>query len=344
MDFALGLVVSLGCLRILLAFSDPPGLNGYFYLKQTKTLAANFTFYFSDHSLAFAPLVLFRWLSGSELHAFQMGIALAVGSCCLAAYHFINQLKLSFAEELAAKLLVTCALTTSSFFSEFALNFYKNLVAASLLLWCMGYFLGGKKKTALVFFCLAFFTHKSVALIGAIYFVIYLVLELAQKYSRREAAKKTLIFLASAAVVAGIFLILFMLHFPKATAFLAFAENSFAAPTARLHWWKDLFLHHRQRSLEVSSWILTLTVLACAFRNLKTQERQIFLVLFGLFLFSVHPFQPAGASALGYRFLLLLPLLLIPMAALAYARSGSVLRFLPAIALTIAMAPYLSPF
>ncbi|MGZ3713217.1 MAG: hypothetical protein ACXVBE_15745, partial [Bdellovibrionota bacterium] len=166
----------------------------------------------------------------------------------------------------------------------------------------------------------------------------------AQKYSRREAAKKTLIFLASAAVVAGIFLILFMLHFPKATAFLAFAENSFAAPTARLHWWKDLFLHHHQRSLEVFSWILTLAVLAGAFRNLKTQEKQIFLVLSGLFLISVHPFQPAGASALGYRFLLLLPLLLIPLAALAYARSGSVLRFLPAFALTIAMAPYLSPF
>jgi hypothetical protein len=343
LDIFLGLLAGAETLRRLLTFSDPPGLNGYFYLKQTKTLAANFTFYFSDHSLAFLPLVLLRWLVGSDLHAFQAGLALALAGCCWAVCFFVNQLKMNAIEKLVAKLLVIFALFSSIYFAEFSLNFYKNLIAAMLLVWCAGFLLKEQRRLALLFFCLAFFTHKSVALIGAIYFGFFLISEVKANLARRESARKMLLLLSGSMLLASVFLLLFLLHFPKASAFLNFAENSFALPAPRLHWWKDLFLLHRQRGLEALSWAITLVCLALGFRKLTLEEGRIFLTVAGVFVLAAHPFQPAAASALGYRLLLLSPLLVFPLAALAYSKQRSWLRFLPAIFLVISFLPHFSP-
>lgn len=341
-DLLLPLLVGAESLRRLLPFSDPPGLNGYFYLKQTKTLAQSLSFYFSDHSLAFAPIVLFRWMLGSDLRAFQLAIAAALAGCIWAVCFLVNQSKAKATERLLAKLVITAALFSSSYFGEFALNFYKNLVATSLLVACAGFLLSSRPRPAFLLFFAAFLTHKSVALVGVIYLLFYAAGEVRKNWKEREGLRKTVWLLGITGLCAGLFGILFLYHFPKAAAFLEHARQNFGSPAARLAWWKVILLQRPHRASEIVVWMVLLLSLAISLRSLQATARTIFLTSATVFLLAVHPFQPPGSAALGYRLLLMLPLLLYPLLALA-------LNGRPAVSLVAGLAmlggslPFFSP-
>lgn len=338
--FDLFLVILYGGMAFfrLHAYSDPPGLNGYFYLKQTKTLAEGGVFYFSDHSLAFIPLVLFRLLTGDELLAFQLAVAAAIAFAVAGICFFVNQLRLAGWEKACEKLIVLTALFSSSYFSEFALNFFKNLLAAALLVWCAGLLLGKKKKAAAGFFLLAFLTHKSVALLGAIYFLFTAGERLFAEVRERGLGRKVFLLTASFVLAALVFGALFLWHFPKALAFLKYAETTFSGPAARLHWWKGVFSRLPFRGLEVVAWIALAGGLLYCRPRMNREARSIAATLVVLAVLALHPFQVPGADSLGYRMMLLMPLLLYPMAALLMEQKR-IFIFLPFLAAVPVLAP-----
>lgn len=312
LGFALALAASLLTYLRLREFPDPSGLNGYFYLKQIKTLASSGTFYFSDHSLAFLPLAALRWLTGSDLAAFQAGIGIALLALSFGACFFLSRIPGRPWEKEAVKAAVVAVLFSSSFFTEFSLNFFKNLVGAAFLVWCAACLLAGWRRRALLLFLLAFFTHKSVALVAG----VYLLLWFAEKIwaAAREQGSRSAFYWASAGLaLAGLFLLLFLLYFPKAQAFLAYAQNTFSAPGRRIHWWGELFRNLPQRGAEFFSWIGVLAVVFYARPHLPPTARRIGDAALILFVLAVHPFQAGGPASLGYRQLLLLPALIYPL-------------------------------
>lgn len=312
MGYLFGMAAAIATHLRLREFPDPPGLNGYFYLKQTKTLAESATFYFGDHSLSFLPLVLLRWLTGSELLAFQLGIPLALFAAAAGICYLVNQIPARALERAAAQVAILLVLYSSSFFAEFALNFFKNLTAAALLIWCAGFLLGGRRKLAFGFFVLAFLTHKSVALVGAIFLLVWGLRQARDLLLKRDF--RILGPLAAAALIALIFGLIFLFHFPKAQAFLSYASNTFASPGTRWRWWGHVFRVLPQRGAEVVAWAVLLAAFAGGRRFLPAAARLVADTCFLLFLFAVHPFQTVGPATLGYRQVLLLPILLYPLA------------------------------
>jgi hypothetical protein len=216
-------------------------------------------------------------------------------------------------EKTVAQVVILLALYSSSFFSEFALNFFKNLTAAALLIWCGGLLLGGRRRLAFGFFVLAFLTHKSVALVGAIFLLAWGLRQLRDLFVKRDF--RILGVLAAAAMLALVFGLVFLFHFPKAQAFLEYAGNTFAPPGTRLRWWGYVFRVLPQRGAEVAAWALFLAAFVGGRRFLPAPARLIADTAFLLFLFAVHPFQTVGPATLGYRQVLLLPILLYPLAA-----------------------------
>lgn len=334
LGWVFSLVAAVATFLRLRAYNDPPGLNGYFYLKQTKTLAESGTFYFGDHSLSFLPLVLLRWLTGSELLAFQTGIPLMLLAAGAGLCFLVERIPAHAAEKAITQLAILLALYSSSFFAEFALNFFKNLTAATLLVWCAGFLLGGRRRSAFVFFVLAFLTHKSVALVGGLFLAAWAAGQLWRL--RRQRDWRVIGALAAAAAAALVFGLIFLFHFPKAQAFLEFARSTFSDPANRSRWWMHVFRVLPQRGAEAIAWAAFLAGALAGWRFLPTPARLIAATGLLLFLFAVHPFQTVGPATLGYRQLLLLPILLYPL--------GAFVLYFPARYRLAALLPLLAVF
>ena len=321
MNLILALVAGFAVLPKLRAFADPTGLNGYFYLKQTKTIATLHSFYFSDHSLAFVPLVLIRLATGNELLAFQVGIALALSLDFAGVLFLVDAARFGRRERWGVKAALLVALFSSSFFSEFSLGFYKNSVALALTLLAANFLVRRRFYGAAFFFLLAFLSHKSVALLGLL-FLLVLVGERAWRLLRRRAfSRRELRWFAAIGVIGFTLAGLFLYHFPKASAFVSFALRNFREPSARLTWFAALFTARPGRGLELVAWVLLALGAAWSWRALPQAWRWLVASVLVFAFLALHPFQPGGPASLGYRFLLMLPLF-APVLALAWSFVG----------------------
>ncbi|RZA09717.1 MAG: hypothetical protein EOP11_00865 [Proteobacteria bacterium] len=305
----LSIAAGFSALPKLRVFADPSGLNGYFYLKQTKTLATLHSFYFSDHSLSFAPLVLLRWITGSELLAFQLGICLSLALAFAGVLFLVDAARFSAKEAWIAKVALLIALFSSSFFSEFSLSFYKNSAALGLVLCAANFCVRRRFLGAALFFLAAFLTHKSVALLGLIFLALFVGQRSLGFYRRRGITRLELRWLVAVAAVLLAFSFLFLYHFPKAQAFVGFALRSFREPSLRIRWYSQLIELKPSRALEIGAWLLLMAGTLGAWRKIPSAWRlPVGTVLIFAFI-ALHPFQPGGPASLGYRLTLMMPLL-----------------------------------
>jgi predicted DCC family thiol-disulfide oxidoreductase YuxK len=326
LNLILALVAGFAALPRLRAFADPTGLNGYFYLKQTKTIAVHHAFYFSDHSLAFLPLVLLRLITGSELLAFQLGICLALSLAFAGVIFLVAAARVGVRAAWATKAALLVALFSSSFFSEFSLSFYKNSVALALVIAAANFLVRRRYYGAGLFFLLAFLTHKSVALLGAL-FVVVLVAERAISLLRARAiSRKELGWFAGICGACATLGILFLYHFPKAAAFASFAFRNFQGPAARITWFTELLAAKPFRALEIGAWLVLAVAALRVWPKLPRPWRWIVATVLFFTVVALHPFQPAGPASLGYRLTLMLPLLAPVLALACTFGRGRVLR------------------
>lgn len=303
--------------------SDPPGMNGYFYLKQIETLAKQGRFYFSDHSLAFLPLAFLQRILGNSLLTFQLSLALTFGFFLLGAFYFIDSInqsknhtsaQLKIWEEITVKTLLSFSIVSSSFFTEFSLNFYKNFFAITLVLWSSSFQIQKRYWTSLFIFVLAFLTHKSVTLFGGLYLAAQFLEILKETFKSKTISRQTMIVLFLSFLCSIFFGSIFLIHFPKASHFLEYLTTIWQSPIPRLSWWKHVLLQEGTRGIESLAFILILTLYLIQRHSLLQSHRKIgdTVVLFSAI--AIHPFQNADESALGYRLVLMLPAALLPLA------------------------------
>lgn len=289
--------------------SDPSGVNGYFYLKQTETIANLHELYFKDRSLAFAPLVLLYKLTGSSLLAFRLGIAgtsaaLLAGLRALIFAHGADAApgapSARDARDPAAHLafwLAAASCCLSLHLIEFSLTFFKNFFAFAWLIWALA-LQYRRPRAAGACLAVALLSHKSMFLLAVVF---------AGARALRGLTWHRL--LLGSAALAGL-LGLFALTFERATAYLR-ALTGFISPTpVGLNW-----VLARLRS---DPGVLAIYATAAAFlllypvlrRRLDARARAFGGALFALVLIAGHPFQAPGASGPAYRLLILLPVLL----------------------------------
>ncbi len=302
--FLLALAGVLVTFLRLRGFQDPPGIDGYFYLKQAQTLALGQGFYFSDRSLAFLPLAFLRWATGEPVLSFQLALSLAY----TLLFSGLLFLSLGVSERrpflFIAQVVVVVALFSSSLLAEMGLNFYKNTFALGLLFWTAALLVRRQWWLAFALFCVAFFTHKSALLAGGLY-VALLTLE----WLRRPLRRKTLIGLGLGFLGCLVFLITFYLFFPKAEGFLRHLGEIWRGPELRFRWYKYLFFEQERRFAELAVVVALGLGYLWQRSSLKLEARRVGDCLLLMILVALHPFQLAGEESIGYRLALMTPAL-----------------------------------
>ncbi len=110
-------------------FSEPPGVNGYFYLKQIAYFRNTHEFYFKDHSLAFGFLFLFDLIFSNELLSFQFGIALFSALLITSLAGFFNDR--TRPTKIFLFFIFPVFISSLGFFTELQFEFFKTLVGTS---------------------------------------------------------------------------------------------------------------------------------------------------------------------------------------------------------------------
>lgn len=320
-------------------FLDPSGANGYFYLKQSESLANGLGFYFKDYSLAFIlPTLLTKYL-GDSLEAYRIStvavwflFSLGVG---VLTRNLISKERLYLRNILmvTSVLLVVC--TTQLY--EITLTFFKNIFSLNLLIWSFVVATTDLKKSkwigagALAF--LALLSHKSSILIIAIYGLPFLL----NKNFKENLKKNMLIVLGAVAFVTTIFL----WHFERASAYFLAMLRFFSSPKKWWHWFSTL----RWINLEMQiTYICLIVAMGLGFwvRKKIPDEKRFYFDGSLIFLFiALHPFQISGPNGPSYRLILFAPALGIPLILAAMAYIPRALLALPLVVAAFVVQPFI---
>jgi hypothetical protein len=311
-------------------FPDPAGANGYFYLKQTESLASGLGFYFKDRSLAFALPTLLMGIINDSLLSFQLSISVT----WIALVTGLGALTSNLCREVLPKqrlflvAAVLASLISCSQIYEFALTFYKNFFSVTLVVLTLVLLTSDwrkRKPLAILAASLALLSHKSAALI----FLSFLI----PWFLTRASKKQKLQALAAVGVVGfG-----FIFFFERGAQYLIALLGAFSGPQLWWLWFNGL----RWSNLEMFISILAMgTIVALVLASYEKLSKKQSLFSSGVILLSLlalQPFQLPGPSAPGYRLILLLPIFCLPLLAVTaqYARKYfgfALLFFLPFLA------------
>jgi hypothetical protein len=327
-------------LLLLRQHPDPPGVTGYYYLKQIEVLATGGGFFFEDHSLAFLPAAAIAWLTGSALEGYRLAVALTWSALALGvaflARALAARLGATTREAVIAAAAALLGAAASATLLEVALNYYKNLFGVTLLVWAAVAGMGplfarraGKVLTALLV-AAALLSHKSVFLLVGLFAAAAALTHL----SRRSL----LLLLGGGALL----LLLFWALFARAQHVLLALLGSFDGPGGWAHWMGAVARLDPALLLTVGGGLLALVLYALARRRLEPPVRVLFDAA-GLFLLlCLHPFQLAGTSAAAYRMLLLIPAVALPLCLTCARLSRPLLAGAAAVCLALLCQPLLA--
>jgi len=298
LDAALCVGPALLLFLFLRHYPDPSGVNGYFYLKQTQSLSHLHQFYFKDYSIAFFFPAALATLGISNLLSFQLSIALTILALFLGLRRLLAKLRPG-----APFWAIALPLVVSMPLLDFSVNFFKNLFALTLFIWALALSEKDKRWIAAILYILAFFSHKSILLIGAIFLSI--------QYLREKGYKGLFLLAGASTAILGIFVAVF----PKGREFLLAIPGFLHFRPIGFFW---IWSHIRQ---DVAFLILYLDLaIAIAVyiwkraklsRSLQTYGDSVLLLI----LLAIHPFQLLSADGPAYRLLILLPVLVFPLLA-----------------------------
>ena len=297
-----GVLTAFWLWKFVCDYPDPSGANGYFYMKQTETLARGLGFYFKDYSLAFALPAGLMFVFKTSLDAFRASTVLVwfgiVGG--------VGWLTWQLGEELAprkkmiaviASVSAVCACTQVY---EFTLTFFKNSSAMMLLIWGSGFAMISSWVAVPVLLA-ALLTHKSMLVVLG----VLLFARLLQLRSSRQRLALTAIGL----LVAAAYFLFFKLAYSHALAML----SNFQSP----HGWWEWARRLPRYNLELCLTFVTLLMALCLgllLRNRFQQHQRVYVDgTLMILLLALQPFQLPGPNGPFYRFILLAPVMSIPL-------------------------------
>lgn len=302
-------------------FPDPPGADGYYYLKQIERLAAGDGYYYKDRSIAFLLPASLAALSGTSLGAYRLAIALTwallAASAGMLAYRAASASGLPEKTGARSGIVVAIAVAGSLTVYELLFEYYKNSVSILLLtgaavIWhspTISAKIRAILSALLVFGALV--SHKS-----ALFFII---LSTAAWFLENRSRKNILIL----AGVGTCCLLVFLVVFERGRHYLM-ALPGFVIPPS--HWFEWLVYTLRNDPA------LSLTLgMAIASLGFYVRERRAFphpvRTLFDtVALMNAAVFIPvfiAGPSGPAYRLALISPLFSVTLLLLSAVRSRS---------------------
>lgn len=297
-----GILTAIWLWKFVSDYPDPSGANGYFYMKQTETLASGLGFYFKDYSLAFALPVGFMYVFKNSLDAFRaatvfvwIGIVGGVGWLTWQLAEDIPPRKKMIA--VIASVTAVCACTQVY---EFTLTFFKNSCAMMLVIWGAGFALASSWVAAPILLA-ALLTHKSMLIVlGLLLFVRLLQL---RSFRQRFAI------LAVGILVAAIYFLVFKLAYSHLLAML----SNFQSPHGWWQWVRRLPVYNLELCLTLLALLIALC-LGLALRKRFNQYQRVYVDgTLMILVLALQPFQLPGPNGPFYRFILLAPAMSIPL-------------------------------
>jgi hypothetical protein len=309
-----GLVSALWLFHFLREFPDPSGANGYFYLKQTESLASGVGFYFKDWSLAFLLTTVVMKICDNALLAFQISIAVVWGTLVFASGALIWNLsaKVEVRWRLALLFMSLGALVCTSPLYELTMTYFKNAFAVTLAMGALACFtahwtMRRRLWSTGILTLLALLSHKSMILIAVCFALPWLV----ARASNRQR-------LVAAAFGAGL-VAFFNWHFQNGKEYLQAIVHSLSGLGPWWFWISTL----RWIDLEMLCSIAAVTLIssvALALRGRVSPRERFFVDGSCLFaIVALQPFQLPGPEGAAYRMILLTPLFAIPLLAVVFS-------------------------
>jgi hypothetical protein len=208
-------LAAAAAVRAVFVFKDAyaTGFDGYYYALQVKSLIHNGEILNGDNSIVFVLLRLFSFFIPDVVAANKVA---AIVLCSLAALPFFllaRRLTGSLAAAVAASLAFSLSFSQIYMTFEIVKNGVSVLFAAAAL-YCLARFFEGKasKAGALVFFGLAFFTHKAAAgtliVMAAAHFAAYAWLGRKRLFRKWKPPHFVLAAFALAAIAAAVVAVL----------------------------------------------------------------------------------------------------------------------------------------
>lgn len=304
--------VTMLLLFLLLQVSpDPPGADGYYYLKQIETLSAGNGYYYKDQSLAFLLPAAATLLTGQALTAFRLCISITITLLLIAGGMLTFLLSSGFdmtrrarvAVSLAALFSLACSLTIY----EFTFEYYKNAFAPMLLLFSfvvLGSGPADAKRRSLIAALLvlaAFFSHKS-AMIFVMAFTLLWFLKCA---TQKNFPVISGIGIASLAA--------FVVFFAQGRHYLMALPSFLTGPASWFEWLS--YIARKEKALFITVCADFAAVILYSMHRDRVSARLVTLFDTLCFIMTAAfiPFFTAGPSSPAYRVLLFSPLFSIPV-------------------------------
>ena len=293
---------------ILNRVPDPPGVNGYFYIKQIWSLGELNQFYFRDYSLAFfIPSALYK-LGFNELTCFRLSISFFMGlflwnSLFLSQYFYP---KLKIAIPLA---LFSVALNMSLF--ELSFGYMKNFAALCLFFSGLNFWLLFKTNRsqkwlslALLFFFISLLFHKSSFILVALFFASIILLNFKWKW------------LLWSGILTLLGIISFSLLFSQGQAYIVYLTNTLTHPPKDFFLWQ-VNLIKQFKNFAPFGFIYLIIGSVLLLKEYKIQynstRTQLLTFLFLLGFITWIPFHQASEDEVAYRFMLIFTSLALPV-------------------------------
>jgi hypothetical protein len=307
----LGTTVTLLLFSVLGRVPDPPGADGYFYLKQIERLSSGEGYYYKDRSLAFLLPAAIAFLSGNPLAAFRLSIAiiytLLVFSGGMFTYVVATASELPKKISLFISFVCAAAILCSMTLYEFTFEYYKNsfallLLMFSLIVWYSTPAIDKNRRAITALLVLgALLSHKSSLLFVIMFTSIW--------FLGNRSKKNIFIFLTAGSASLAVFLMFFERGHHYLLALATFVDQ----PAQWLDWL--IYTVRKDAALSITLGTALLSVISYAVHRRKFSARAN--TLFDTFCLAIAasliPFFTAGPSGPLYRVLLFSPLFAIPL-------------------------------
>ncbi len=330
------LLLAAALFTAILRFPDPPGVDGYFYLRQIESLASGAGFYFKDWSPVFLPPALLTALGVPALDALRASVAVTwallvvLGGALGARLVAVHEARPRHAWAVAGA--STAALASSAPLRELVFEYEKTAASIALLLGAALLVVGARGRRARLAFAvalaaLALVTHKLAVVFVCAFALAWLL--------RRLTVRR-------AAAVAGanaLMLGLFFLVFDRAGPFFL-AWSRFTTTPARF---LAFYAHVAGESFALVAAFIVSLVGVAAYAGGRSRAgdagaRAVYDAGVVLAAVALCPWLLAGPAGFTWRIVLAAPLIWVPFVA-AVATRGPCAFAAAAAALVLFSAP-----
>ncbi len=300
---------------------DPPGADGYYYLKQIESLCSGSGYYYKDRSLAFLVPATFTVLTGNALDALRLSIA--VTAALLIMVGGLLAFVLAAAAELTGRARVTVSLVSAFALAcsltvyEFTFEYYKNAFALLLLMSSLIVMYGcptdAKRRPFIAALLVigAFLSHKS---------TIFFVMVYALLWFLRNITRRNFVILL---VLGAVSLATFLVFFEQGRYYLLALPAFLTQPVPWLDWLGYTMRKDVALFITLGTDFLTVAFYVLHRGEVPMRVALLFDSVCVVCAAAFIPFFTPGPAGPVYRVLLFSPLFLLPVMLIGMVRTNS---------------------